>query len=141
MRAYCFNELKLSPQYSARVRQRAINESVRVGECWEFRVNISRQGYPRLAVVRPDKKNPSTALNAHRVVYAAFKGTIPPRMTIDHTCNNRLCVNPEHLEMVTVKENILRKWRRGSGTFRLSPRELEYHREYNKKYRLKQKAA
>lgn len=44
----------------------------------------------------------------HRVVYEHFKGPIPEGLTIDHLCRNRLCVNPEHLEAVSNKENILR---------------------------------
>jgi len=33
---------------------------------------------------------------------------IPVGMTIDHLCRNRICINPLHLELVTLKENILR---------------------------------
>lgn len=29
-------------------------------------------------------------------------------MTLDHLCRNRLCVNPEHLEVVSRGENVLR---------------------------------
>lgn len=35
-------------------------------------------------------------------------GPIPVGMTIDHLCKNTLCVNPEHLEVVTMGENIRR---------------------------------
>lgn len=44
----------------------------------------------------------------HRVAYEAFVGPIPPGLTIDHTCKTTICVNPAHMEPVTLRENILR---------------------------------
>src|SRR5438445_7913613 len=45
---------------------------------------------------------------AHRLAYELRKGIIPAGKQLDHLCRNRLCINPEHLEAVTQKENILR---------------------------------
>ena len=45
---------------------------------------------------------------AHRVSYVHFKGLIPEELELDHLCRNPSCVNPEHLEPVTHRENILR---------------------------------
>lgn len=45
---------------------------------------------------------------AHRVAYELFVGPIPDGMTLDHKCRERACVNPDHLEPVTNRENILR---------------------------------
>jgi len=47
----------------------------------------------------------------HRVVYTLVSGYIPGKKQIDHRCKNRLCVNPDHLEMVTHRENQRRKRR------------------------------
>lgn len=45
---------------------------------------------------------------AHRMAYELSVGPIPEELTIDHLCRNTLCMNPAHLEPVTLKENILR---------------------------------
>lgn len=51
---------------------------------------------------------------AHRVSYELHKGPIPPGLVIDHLCRTHACVNPDHLEPVTVGENI----RRGDNHYR-----------------------
>jgi hypothetical protein len=49
---------------------------------------------------------------AHRVAFERWIGLIPDGMTIDHVrargCGTTQCVNPEHLEPVTIQVNILR---------------------------------
>jgi hypothetical protein len=47
---------------------------------------------------------------AHRVVYEILVGPIPSGLQLDHICSVPWCVNPDHLEPVTAKENT----RRGS---------------------------
>lgn len=49
-----------------------------------------------------------TCRSAHRVAYELYKGPIRPGLTLDHLCRVRACVNPDHLEPVSLKENILR---------------------------------
>ena len=46
---------------------------------------------------------------AHRLAYERSHGPIPPGMTVDHRCFNTLCVNPEHLALLTLTENVKRK--------------------------------
>ena len=44
----------------------------------------------------------------HRIIYEAMRGEIDEGLQLDHLCRNRLCVNPDHLEEVTNRENVLR---------------------------------
>lgn len=44
---------------------------------------------------------------AHRLAFALANGEIDPALTINHLCRVRLCVNPDHLEQVSLRENAL----------------------------------
>lgn len=60
------------------------------------------------------------SMPAHRYAYERRFGKVPDGLVLDHLCRNTFCVNPAHLEPVTVKENnyrcpsleIIRKWQR-----------------------------
>lgn len=69
--------------------------------CWEWTGATRPSGYGSITVNRK-------TLRVHRHSYELFVGKIPDGLVIDHICRNRICVNPEHLEVVTSKENNLR---------------------------------
>lgn len=45
---------------------------------------------------------------AHRYAWITLVGEIPAGLHIDHLCRNKVCVNPDHLEPVTPRVNVLR---------------------------------
>jgi hypothetical protein len=68
--------------------------------CWEWEGHLSA-GYGQFRI--GDKQ-----YCAHRLAWKWLVGPIPGGLTIDHLCRNPVCVNPLHLEVVTVRVNVLR---------------------------------
>ena len=78
----------------SRLKALVIEDSVT--GCWLWRGKIHR-GYGRFE-----------GGFAHRIFYILLRGPIPSGLVLDHTCCTKACVNPDHLEAVTQKENIRR---------------------------------
>lgn len=74
--------------------------------CWNWNGFIFKEGYPGYMA------HNGHPVRAHRAYYEKHKGPILEGMTLDHLCRNRRCVNPDHLEPVTIAVNC----RRGTGT-------------------------
>lgn len=69
-------------------------------ECWLYNGSTFSGRYGRFFM---DGK----AFCAHRVVYELEKGDIGKGLFVMHICNNKLCCNPNHLTLVTNKDNQL----------------------------------
>jgi len=74
--------------------------------CWLWLGALDRDGYGHV-MIKTGGGN-EIRRGAHRASYEAFNGAIPDGLQIDHLCRVRCCVNPDHLEAVSCKENLHR---------------------------------
>jgi hypothetical protein len=89
-----------------------------IGPCWLWTGglqgrNFKGQGYGSVWMTFPSPcprcHSSGRMRRVHRVVYEELIGPIPPEVVPDHLCRVRRCANPFHLELVSQRENILRR--------------------------------
>jgi hypothetical protein len=67
-------------------------------ECWEWIGDKNQARYGRIKIK-------TRLYMAHRVSYLLAHGVMPQDLTVDHICFNHGCVNPAHLQLLTLEEN------------------------------------
>lgn len=72
--------------------------------CWLWVKTLNINGYGVYSDPRPKMHY----VSAHRRSYELFIGDLDSNLTIDHLCSVRRCINPDHLEQVTARENLMR---------------------------------
>ena len=69
--------------------------------CWQWIGFVNEDGYGAF-------RGEGGTEGAHRWAYRRFKGPIPEGYEVDHLCRFRACVNPDHLDAVTKRDNVIR---------------------------------
>jgi hypothetical protein len=86
--------------YRAKLQEQLRARSVEHAEngCWEWQGQISNSGRGRL-MIHDQAGGGNRTVSAEDASYIAFFGEIPQGSLVRQKCGNRLCVNPEHLEL------------------------------------------
>ncbi len=82
-------------------RARFNSKWTKKGSCHVWTEPLDRDGYGTFHLRRFNRR-------AHRVAYWDVHGTIPEGYVVNHICRNRSCVNHQHLNILTVRENSMR---------------------------------
>ncbi len=78
-------------------------------ECWPWTGGGNRfYGVYRL----PGCPRSSSMMMAHRAVYEGLVGPIPDCLELHHTCENKRCVNPAHMEPISHRDHLRKHLRR-----------------------------
>lgn len=90
--------IEVLPRERDKVKERFLSKVARNGstKCWEWTSAVSKTGYGMFRHHR--------TVYSHRMAWVLWKGKISENKRVFRSCENKLCVNPEHLYLSSVSE-------------------------------------
>jgi len=89
------------------LKQRLLRRIVKTKNgCWEWQGSLKNNGYGELHFK-------SKKLYTHRAAWMVYKGPIPKGLCILHKCDNRSCINLDHLFLGTYQDNSQDMYKKG----------------------------
>lgn len=76
--------------------------------CWEWQWGLDSHGYGQM-------KLNGSSFRAHRASWIKHNGPIPEGLNVLHSCDNRRCINPDHLFLGTHQDNMDDRENKGRG--------------------------
>lgn len=86
-------------------KYRFMGKVQKLHSCWFWIASKRNTGYGAFKIY-------GKVIDAHRVSYMIHKGDIPYGLLVCHSCDNRLCVNPDHLWLGTYRDNVRDMYRK-----------------------------
>jgi hypothetical protein len=84
------------------IMERIMPQVEKTKYCWIWRGRVSgKNKYPQISLG-------GIQTMVHRIVFEELSRQLEPGETLDHLCRNRICINPNHLEAVPLRENVKR---------------------------------
>ncbi|NNJ98122.1 MAG: hypothetical protein HKP12_13290 [Gammaproteobacteria bacterium] len=81
-------------------RLHAMTQQTHDSNCWIWQGQVSNSGYGRVMETQPDRS--TKMVSAQTASYHAFVGAVPDGHLVRQRCGQRLCINPDHLELLAV---------------------------------------
>lgn len=93
--------MKIKSMSTTKLQQQLKNACIKSEDtgCWEWQGQISNSGHGRM-MIRDRSNQINRVVSAETASYMAFLGEIPDQYLVKQKCGNRLCINPEHLELL-----------------------------------------
>lgn len=85
------------------IKNRFLNKIKIINDCWIWQpIARTKQGRGMCSITIAKKV---FSITAHKLAYYLFKGDIAPSFLVEQNCQNKICVNPDHLTLIPASQH------------------------------------